>query len=63
MSSLFAIVAFTLIPITPVYSQLLDPALTLESPNAAVLLEHWGRLHLVRSILGLVAFCVALVGL
>ncbi len=60
---LFAIVAFTLVRITPVYNQLLDPSLTPESPNVSVLLEHWGRLHLVRSILGLVAFCVALAAL
>ena len=60
---LFAIVAFTLIRITPVYTQLLDPALMPESPEASALLEHWGRLHRVRSILSLAAFAVALAAL
>ena len=60
---LLAVVVFTLVRITPVYSQLLDPALTPDSPKATVLLEYWGQLHLVRSVLGHAAFCTALAGL
>jgi len=60
---LFAIVGFTLARITPVYTQLLDPSLTPESTGVSALLEHWGRLHHVRSVLGLVAFLVALAAL
>ena len=60
---LFAIVGFTLVRITPVYTQLLDPSLTPESLGVAALLEHWGRLHHVRSVTGLAAFLVALAAL
>ncbi|MFN8640714.1 MAG: DUF1772 domain-containing protein [Candidatus Binatia bacterium] len=57
---LFAIVGFTLVRITPVYTRLLDPSLTADSPDAPALLAQWGRLHHVRSVLGLLAFVVAL---
>ena len=60
---LFVIVGFTLIRITPVYTRLLDPSLTPESTGVSALLEQWGRLHHVRSILGLVAFIIALAAL
>jgi len=57
---LFAIVGFTLTRITPVYTRLLDPSLTPESAGVSALLAHWGRLHHVRSVLGLAAFGIAL---
>ena len=57
---LFAIVVFTVVRITPVYTRLLDPSLTPESSGVSALLERWGRLHNVRSVLGLAAFVVAL---
>lgn len=57
---LFAIVGFTLVRVTPVYTRLLDPSLTADSPDAPALLAQWGRLHHVRSVLGLLAFVVAL---
>ena len=60
---LFAVVGFTIVRITPVYTRLLDPSLTPESVEASALLEQWGRLHYVRSGLGLLAFLVALVAL
>jgi len=60
---LFAIVGFTLVRITPVYTRLLDPSLTSESTGVSALLEQWGCLHHVRSILGLVAFLIALAAL
>ena len=60
---LFAVVGFTIVRITPVYTRLLDPSLTPESAEAPALLERWGRLHHVRSGLGLLAFFIALTAL
>src|SRR5262245_29498759 len=60
---LFAIVGFTLARITPVYGRLLEPSLTAESPEVSEVLERWGRLHHLRSALGLAAFLVALAAL
>lgn len=56
-------VAFTFIAIVPVYERLLDPALAPEAPEALPLLRHWGRLHALRSAVGLIAFLLALFGL
>jgi Domain of unknown function (DUF1772) len=53
--SLVAVVIFTLLILLPIYTALLDPALSPSAPDARVLLERWGRLHLVRTALGLVA--------
>lgn len=44
-----AVIPFTLIVILPTNQRLLDPALDKGSPEAAVLLARWGRLHAVRS--------------
>lgn len=52
---LFSIVGITLVVITPVYTALLDPSLSPAAPEARVLLEQWGRLHALRTALGLVA--------
>ena len=56
---LFGIVGFTLVSIRPVYNALLAPSLRAESPAARELLVRWGRLHDVRSALGLLAFLMA----
>lgn len=58
--SMFAVVPFTLISIKPTNKQLLDPALDRSSETALRLLERWGRLHAVRSILALAASLVFL---
>jgi uncharacterized membrane protein len=50
---IFAVVPFTLIVIMPTNRKLLDPALDRTSNVAHDLLRRWGRLHAVRSILGL----------
>lgn len=60
---LFTNVAFTFAVITPVYERLLDPGLAPGSPEARPLMERWGRLHHVRSALGLAAFAMGLLGL
>lgn len=53
--SIFAVVPFTLIIIMPVNNKLLDPGLDRASAVTDGLLQTWGKLHAVRSILGLVA--------
>jgi uncharacterized membrane protein len=55
---LFLVVPFTLIVIFPTNHKLLDPTLDKSSPEAHQLLVRWGRLHEVRTVLGLGAFIV-----
>ena len=55
-----AVVPFTLVVLYPVNGRLLDPALSPTSSEAAELLGRWGRLHAVRSVLGLAAFLLEL---
>jgi Domain of unknown function (DUF1772) len=50
-ATIFAVVPFTLIAIRPTNKRLLDPALDRTSEVAHHLLQRWGRLHAVRSIL------------
>jgi uncharacterized membrane protein len=50
---IFAVMPFTLIVIMPTNRRLLDPAFDRTSKTAHDLLQQWGRLHAVRSILGL----------
>lgn len=57
---IFAVVPFTLIVIMPANKKLLDPSLDRSSDEARRLLQHWGRLHAVRSLLGLAASVVFL---
>jgi hypothetical protein len=58
-----AIVPFTLIVIFPTNARLLDPALDARTIDAARLLQKWGRLHAVRSVLAVVAFLLLLTSL
>ena len=51
-----AVVPFTLLVIMPTNDRLMDPTLNPGSPEAATLLTRWGRLHAVRTVLGLLAF-------
>lgn len=50
------VIPFTLVVILPTTERLLYPALDRASPEAAALLERWGRLHAVRSVASGVAF-------
>ena len=54
--ALLAVVPFTLIVIFPTNEALLDPGLDRTSPRARELLDRWGSLHAVRTVLGLAAF-------
>ncbi|MFD3003330.1 DUF1772 domain-containing protein [Pontibacter toksunensis] len=47
------VIPFTVIAILPTNKQLLDPALDKGSEHAQQLLNRWGKLHAVRSILSL----------
>jgi len=51
-----SVLAFTLIAVRPLYQALLDPVLDTASTAARTLLLRWGRLHAVRTALGLIAF-------
>jgi hypothetical protein len=55
-----AVIPFTLIVILPVNKQLLDSAVKNDSELASKLLVRWGRLHAVRSLLGLTSFLIFL---
>jgi len=57
-----ALVPFTLVVIMPTNRRLLDPQLDSGSDEARELLSRWGRLHAVRTVVGIVVF-VAFVGL
>jgi hypothetical protein len=55
-----SVVPFTLLVIVPTNRRLLDPGLDAHSAEAAALLQRWGRLHAVRSLLAFVAFVMFL---
>jgi len=55
-----AVVPFTFIVIMPTNHTLLEPGRDLSSPETRALLEKWGRLHAVRSVLSLLASLVFL---
>ena len=57
---IFAVIPFTLIAIMPTNRRLLDPSLDRSSQDTRRLLQKWGTLHAVRSILSLAASCVFL---
>ena len=57
-----AVVPFTLLVIYPTNHRLLAPTLLPESPEAEALLRRWGRLHAVRTLLGILAFAILLAG-
>ena len=50
---IFAVVPFTLLVIKATNKKLLDPAIDRFSDTVNQLLQRWGRLHAVRSVLGL----------
>ncbi|HEU5217239.1 MAG TPA: DUF1772 domain-containing protein [Gemmatimonadales bacterium] len=60
---ILAVVPFTLIVIRPINDRLLDPGRDPASAETRALLERWGRLHAVRSALGLAACLVYTYGI
>ena len=52
---IFAVIPFTLIVILPTNNKLLEPGRDKASEETRWLLERWGRLHAVRSLLSLAA--------
>jgi len=57
------VIPFTLTVILPTNRRLLSPALAKDSPEARQLLDRWGKLHAVRSILSFISFFVFLCAL
>lgn len=55
-----AVVPFTLIVVKPSNDKLLDPGRDLASADTRALLERWGRLHAVRSLLSVLATLIML---
>ena len=55
-----AVVPFTLLVMLPTNKHLLDEKAQLNPDEATSLLEHWGQLHWVRSILGTLGLMVLL---
>lgn len=51
-----SVIPFTLVVILPTNKRLMRPALDRRSAQAGLLLDHWGRLHAVRSVLSALAF-------
>jgi hypothetical protein len=54
------VIPFTFIVILPSNRRLLSPDLATNSPEARQLLDRWGKLHTVRSILSFISFLVFL---
>ena len=54
-AAIFAVIPFTLVVILPTNHRLLDPGLDSSSAETRQLLERWGALHAVRSVLSVVA--------
>jgi uncharacterized membrane protein len=57
---LVSVIPFTALAILPTNKQLLDPATANDSALAEGLLNRWGRLHAVRSVLSLAALLLFL---
>jgi len=54
--ALGVLIPFTVVVILPTNKRLLDPALDAASVEASELLTRWGRLHAVRTIVGIAVF-------
>jgi uncharacterized membrane protein len=55
---LIAVIPFTVLVILPTNHQLLEPSLAHDSELTSKLLVRWGRLHAIRTILGLISFLI-----
>jgi Anthrone oxygenase len=57
---LASVIPVTLFAILPTNHELLNPTLDLRSERAAMLLQRWGRLHALRTLLSIGAFLIFL---
>jgi uncharacterized membrane protein len=55
---IISVVPFTVFVILPTNTRLLEPGRDHGSAETRALLEAWGRLHVVRTVLSLVASCI-----
>jgi len=53
--AIVAVIPFTLVFMLPTNNKIVDPARDKSSPQTRTLLERWGRLHAVRTLLSLAA--------
>jgi uncharacterized membrane protein len=60
---IFSVIPFTLIVIMPTNKRLLDPGRDRSSAETRALLDKWGKLHAVRSVLSLIASSIFLVSI
>ena len=60
---IFLVIPFTAVVILPTNKQLLNPSLDKNSDHAQQLLNRWGKLHVVRSVLSLASLIVFLYAL
>ncbi|MFZ0978123.1 MAG: DUF1772 domain-containing protein [Candidatus Acidiferrales bacterium] len=60
---LLLVIPFTFAVILPTSKRLENPSLDIHSDETRRLLQRWGRLHAVRSILGAAAFLIFLLRL
>lgn len=60
---ILAVIPFTLLVILPTNNRLLEPGRDLGSDQTRELLQTWGRLHAVRSLLSVAALLLFLVGM
>jgi uncharacterized membrane protein len=54
-AAIIAVIAFTLVVMLPINNRILEPARDKTSTETRSLLERWGRLHAVRTIVSLAA--------
>jgi len=52
---IFAVIPFTLVVMLPINNRILDPGQDRASAETRTLLERWGRLHAVRTVVSLAA--------
>jgi hypothetical protein len=60
---IFAVIPFTVFVIARTNKKLLDPSIDRNSPEVYRLLQHWGRLHALRSMLALASSIILVAAL
>ena len=60
---LATVAPYTLIVIMPVNKQLLDPTRSAETPGTSGLIEKWGQLHFVRTVISFIALLIQVINI